>query len=178
VNTGTQLPIDHFKVAIIYGTNDVLLPSDPLSNQWLLPWSDVIASGNSATITFTPKSQSYVTIHAKAYDTDGRASLHTRTSTVWAYSTAPAVEDQIDDQTGEDYYGGGHTNNWFPFDPGQQDPTNWIGMVLKIIIVIVIFIGSILAGVFLPVPVYGKAAIIIAGIIIAVLYFMYAPLLL
>ena len=178
VNPTTQLSISKFKVAIIYGTYDVLLPSDPLSQQWILPWSDVVASGNSATVTFTPKSQSYVTIHAKAYDTDGRASLHTKTMTTWAYSTAPANEDQIDDQTGTHDYGGGHTNDWFPWDPGQQDPTNWLGLIIKIIIVIAIFIGCIIAGVFLPIPIYGKAAVIIIGIIVAILYYMYAPLLL
>ena len=178
VNSAIQLPISKFKISVIYGTNDVLLPSDPFDSQWLLPITDVAASGNKATITFTPKQQSYVTVRAVAIDTEGRTSLHITTTSIWAYATAPANEDQIDDNTGPGYDYGGKTNPWFPWDPGQQDPTNWLGLIIKIIIVIAIFIGCILAGVFLPVPIYGKAAIIIIGIIVAILYYMYAPLLL
>jgi len=178
VNSGTQLPISKFKVAIIYGTYKVLLPSDPLSQQWLLQWSDVTASGNKATITFTPKYQSYVTIHAKAYDSDGRASLHTMTDTIWVYSTTPAVEDQIKDEVGVHVYGGGSTNPWFPWDPGQQDPSNWLGLIIKIIITIIIFICFLVVGIKVPLPFapYSKIIVILLGALFAYLYYALAPL--
>jgi hypothetical protein len=163
-------PITKFKVCIIYGTYDVLFPSDPFSQQWLLPWTDIPASGNTATVTFTPKYQSYVTVFAKACDADGRTSLRTWTNAIWAYDTTPAVEDQIKEYVGIHVYGGGHTNPWFPHDPGQQDPFDW-----KLIVAIVILIIFILVGIFAPLPLYGKVVVVIVGVVIAVLYYLYAP---
>lgn len=175
-NSG-QLPITKFHVCIIYGNNNVLLPSDPLDKLWILPWTDITdISSSSATLSFTPKHQSFVTVHAVAVDSQGRSSITENTHTIWVYDSVPASSGQLGDNTGTHEYGGGSTNTGFQFNPGTADMQDWIGFLLKIIIMLVIIIVVILAGWFLPVPVYGKAIIIIVGIVIAILYFLYAPL--
>jgi hypothetical protein len=174
-----QLPIAKFKVCIIYGNYDVLMPSDPLDQLWLLPWTDVTQiSSSSATLSFTPKHQSWVTVHAVAVDSEGRTSITENTHTIWVYNDVPASDDQLGDDTGDHEYGGGSTNPGWQFDPGTADMQDWLGYILKIIIALAIIIVTILCAVFVPVPLYGKAIIILVGVVIAILYFMYAPLLL
>lgn len=173
VNSDLQLAIDHFEVSVIYGTKDVLLPSSPSSDRWIIHTTDVSASGSgskyTASISFTPEKESYVTVHGKAYDTEGRASKHTETWTLWTYKDAEAPDEVIDDETGQDDYGGGHTDTWLPWDPSGG---NWGTIsnfdVMGIIIAIVIVAIFMVVGVYAPVAHHFKALIIIIGILLAV----------
>jgi len=175
----SDLGIDCFRVSVIYGTNDVLLPSDPLSKLWIINTNNI---GNKdgktcsipQTIEFIPEYSSYVTVHAKAIDIEGRASVRTRTYTVWAYKVNPVPDDTIDDETGDEDYGGGQTPGAMPWDPeggnwegtnGEPIEINWLGALISVLIVV----GMILAG-FL---IFKQPRMIIimgiAGIIIAIL---------
>lgn len=175
INSETQLPIDYFRVSVIYGTSNVLLPGDPNSNNWIIHTTNIQASGNSATISFIPTKESYVTVHGKAFDTDGRGSIRTKTWTLWAYAETEVPDDVVDDETGEDDYGGGHTDPWLPWDPSGG---NWgevaIGLsIIGIIVAIVIAAVFAILGLLAPGSPYVKVAIIVAGIVIAVVVYLY-----
>lgn len=127
LSASSDLGIDYFRISVIYGTNDVLLPSDPLSKLWLIHTSNI---GNAdrekcsipQTIEFKPEYESYITVHAKAFDTEGRGSVRTRTYTFWAYQDSAVPDEIIQDETGEEDYGGGQTPGYYPWDPSGG---NW-----------------------------------------------------
>jgi len=182
VNAQTQLPIKFFKVAVIYGTGDVLLPSNPTDPQYILPWAETPQPTKENdkyvyTITFTPKYKSYVTIHAKAYDTDGRASLHTRYVTLWIYEENPSNENPPD--TGEGDYGGGHTNPWSPWEPDDDDPTQYhlnplfIKLIEAIIVFIIFFVIACIPQFKIPGGLIGRIVLIVIGGIIAFLVYSF-----
>jgi len=186
VNSETQEPIDYFRVSVIYGTNDVLLPTNPSSNNWLIYTTNVEATNNGATITFTPEHESFITAHVKAFDTAGRPGPRTKTWTVWAYLENPAPDDTIDDETGEGYYGGGHTDPWYPWDPGGG---NWptpgsetyaqlVAALAAIIVFILFLIIAVLPQIPKPFGVWGKLFVVIVGAIIAAItyFFVYGVL--
>jgi len=177
INPDTQVEIDYFRTSAIYGTSTVLLPSDPLDNQWIFPPTEVTPSqsGNKYTynLKLIPEHRSYVTIHAKAVDVEGRSSLHTKTFTFWAYDDVPADDDDIDEETGENDYGGGHTNPWYP--PVEPDPYvvnlprfNLIGFIVAIAIVGIFVVIALLPQIPFPY----KAVVIVAGVIIAVVVYL------
>ena len=145
VNPDLPIAIDYFRVSVIYGTNNVLLPSDPTSLNWIIHTTNWPASGGKATVTFTPEKESYCTVHATAFDTEGRGGIRTRTWTLWAYADNPAPDDVVDDETGDNDYSGGHTNPWLSWDPSAgnwPDPgtPGWIVAILGAIIVFIVFL--------------------------------------
>jgi len=177
----TQLDIDCFKVSVIYGTKDVLLPSDPNSRNWIIPTfyyggRDGQKCNNPYTISFTPEREGYVTVHAKAYDIEGRSSLRTQAFTLYAWSEATGEPDDdiVDDETGQHDYGGGKTDSWMAWDPSGG---NWnLGqyeLIFILAIICLIMAISIIIALFVPVPggFYGKIAVILTGVIISALVF-------
>jgi len=156
-----------------------LLPSDPLDNQWIFSPTDLTPtkSGNTYTytLTITPEYQSYVTIHAKAIDTAGGASLHTKVFTFWAYEDAPADEDDLEDDEniGEDYDWGGYTNPWYP--PVEPTPKTFLEDYIPLIVAIAVFIIILIVAVIpqLPLPGYARILIIILGAVLAVVLYWY-----
>jgi len=177
VNSETQLPIDYFRVSVIYGTSNVLLPGDPNSHNWIIHTTNVYASGNSATVSFTPGKESYVTVHGKAFDTEGRCSVRTKTWTLWAYADVEVPDDVVDDETGEDDYGGGHTSPWMPWDPGGGNWGEVIGDYLPIIIAIAVFIIMLIIAFIPQIPIpygmYGRVAVVALGAALAALIYWY-----
>lgn len=182
VNTDTQAPIDYFRVSVIYGTNDVLLPSSPTSQNWLLHTTNVAAiySGGTyvASVDFIPTKSSYVTLHAKAFDTAGRGSPRTTTWTLWAYTTNPAPDDTIDSQVGYSDYSGGHTDPWLPWDPGSgnwEDLTILLSPYLGMVIAIFILIITGILAFFVPYfKVKGRRTLILLlGILASVIVYWF-----
>ena len=180
VNGDTQAPIEHFRVSVIYGTNGVLLPSNPNSNFWLIHTTNVDAtkSGNKyiAQIEFRPQFESYVTVHSKAQDTEGRWSPITKTWTLWAYESVPVDEDIIDDETGEDDYGGGNTQPWLPWDPSggnwEQTIYDSTPIIAAIVVFFIFLLISLLPQVPIPFGIYGRMFMILIGIAISVLTYL------
>lgn len=180
VNSDTQLPIDHFKISVVYGTSDALLPSDPNSHKWIIHTTDIPAnlygSGEyRATISFKPTVESYVTVHAKAYDTEGRSSIHSRYFTLWAYEDNPVPDEVIQDEIGEGDYGGGHTDPWYSWDPagGNWEVNGFEINTVGIIVSILIFAGFLLAGILIPginKPI--RIALIIIGIALSIISYL------
>jgi hypothetical protein len=168
VNAQTQLPISFFEISVIYGGNNVLLPTSPTDPKWIIPTTDIQASGNQATFTITPTMQSYVTIHAKAYDTEGRASQHTRYSTFYAYTGTAPPDDTIPD-VGEGDYGGGHFAPWWPWEPFGEWEIDY-QMTFMLIAVIIFLIGA-MAAALLPLPYQVKIFIVILGALAAVVFY-------
>jgi len=175
--SSSDIDIDHFRYDVIYGTSDVLLPSDPLSPKWIIPPIDADASSNQATIRFTPEKESYVTIHSVAYDENNRQSAHIKTWTLWAYGDSGEVPDEvIEEEAGDNDYGGGHTDTWYPWDPSggnweeiNELKINWIGVLISFLI----FLGFILIGFI----VFKEPKIImimaIGGLIVAILVYAF-----
>lgn len=189
-NKQTQLAIKYFEVSVFYGPHDVLLPSDPTSPEWIINTMDVPAVSSdgttyTATVSFIPTKESFVTIHGKAYDPNGRASLHTKYFTMWIYHGYPVPDDTIDDNTGQGDYAGGHTNPWIPWEPvgNWGDRSTYDEYVYLIVAIAVLAIFIMLAG-FLP---FGKVkrfaffknygiivriVIVIIGVVLAVLIYL------
>lgn len=172
INSQTQLQISYFEVSVIYGDSTVLLPSNPTSNRWLVHTTDITAENGQATISFTPTMQSYVTIHAKAYDTEGRASPNTRYYTLYAYEGSPPPEDTIPD-VGEGDYGGGQFDGWWPWDPsgtweGLFDDTIVYALIAVIIALVFVFIAL-----FLPIPPQVKILVAVLGVVLSVIIFYF-----
>lgn len=180
VNEETGLAIEYFRVSIIYGTNNILLPSEWSSHLWILHTTNVpaIKSGSdyTATISYTPEKESYVSIHIKAFDTAGRGSPSGMIFTSWSYADNPVPDEVIEDETGTDYYGGGRTSDWLPWDPGggnwEAAPgiiINWIGVLVAAII-----IGMfVVAGLKMPGRKENKIIVAVIGMIVAVVVYAY-----
>jgi len=175
VNSDTQLNIDYFEVSVIYGHNNVLLPSDPTSNIWLINTFDYDASNNRATVSFTPEKESYVTVHAKAYDTEGRASLHTKTWTLWAYADIPVPDDTIDDETGEEDYGGGKSPENQIWDPsGFWENTTFGQTILIWIICILIFVLFAVVGwIFFKASIWTILIVVLGAVVAGIIYYLW-----
>jgi len=172
----SDIGIDYFRVSVIYGPSNVLLPGDPNSYNWIIHTTNIPASGGTATISFTPDKESYVTVHAKAFDTEGRGSVRTKTWTLWAYADAEVPDDVVDDETGEDDYGGGHTDTWLPWDPSGG---NWgsIGDYLPLIIAIAVFIIMLIIAFIPQIPIpfgmFGRMAVVVLGAVLAAVIYWY-----
>lgn len=172
-NSETQLPIDVFEVSVIYGTSDVLLPSDPSHSRWIIPTTDIQASNNQVVLRFTPEKESYVTVHAKAYDTEGRSSLHTKTWTLYAYEGNPPPEDQTDPETGEDDYGGGHYEGWLPWDPSGTWESMFDDTIVYALLAVILVLVFGLIALFIPVPMEMKIIIVAVGVVLAFILFYF-----
>jgi len=179
-NTQTQLPIKSFEVSVWYGSHDVLMPSDPTSAEWIVNTVDIPATtvdGHTytATVSFTTKKESFVTLLSKAYDSVGRASIHTEYYTMWMYAGNPVPKDVINDQTGGGTYAGGHTNFWTPWEPtGNWGATgisvDWWGIALCIFIIVALAIVGFL---FFKDPRIMFIFIIIGIVISIIIYVMF-----
>lgn len=177
----SDIGIDYFRISVIYGTNDVLLPSDPLSKLWLINTRNIGGSDNKECnlpqlVEFKPTYESYVSIHAKARDIEGRASPSVVVCTIWAYKDTPVPDEVIEDETGTDYYGGGQTPGYMPWDVEGgfwEEPDtppieiNWIGVLVAFLIVI----GMILVGLFVFKQPKMMIIMGVAGFIIAILVY-------
>lgn len=188
VNGQTQLPISYFRVGIYYGGQDSTIPTDPLSERWIIPvtnFGDVSHSGNeySTTISFKPnkpKYEGFITAWAVAYDTEGRGSEHSEKWTlyVWADSGEPP-DETISDEVGQDHDYGGHSENWLPWDPsgGNWDKikdTFMDHIVGFIVCILIILVCSLLAlKVTMPYGLYGKALLIFVSVVIGILAFIF-----
>ncbi len=182
VSSGSSASIDYFRVAVIYGTNDALLPGDHSSSLWIIHTTpvgndDSKACGVPQTIQFKADREEFVTVHAKAFDTDGRGSKTTRTFTmkIWGESGEPP-DETIADETGDADYGGGHTSGWHPWDPSEG---TWEqGLPIKIDttgVIIAIVILAIFALIALLIPnlnQYIRFAIILVGVAIAIIQYL------
>ena len=185
----SDIGVDYFRVSVIYGTNDVLLPSDPLSHLWLISTCNVggVDSDECSmpqTVTFTPEFSSYITVHAKAFDVEGRGSVRTRTYTIWAYTpvseggSGEVPDEVIDDETGEEDYGGGTTPGYMPWDPeggnweNINDPepliVDWIGVAIAFFIILAFFLLGFLYFGDMKMTVVTT----VAGIVVAVLVYL------
>jgi len=178
VNSNTQAEISYFRVSVIYGTKNVLLPSDPTSFIWLIRTTNIPASGGSAMVSFTPTQESYVTVHAKAFDVEGRGSLRTETWTLWAYNVFEAPEDVIEDEVGQDDYGGGHTSPWLPWEPGggnwgEVKLEDYLPIIVAIAVFVIMLIIALMPTVPIPYGMYGRIAVIILGALLAILIYLY-----
>lgn len=145
VNSVTQLPISSFQVAVFYGEDATLMPSDPFSDRWILPVSMVTPSGGGSeykyTLSFTADKgrESWVSVLAWAYDTEGRSSVNPKVFSVYIYLDTPPADEAIEDQAGEGYYYGGHTEGWQQWIPDGNWPdggvdVNWLGVFFCILI--------------------------------------------
>ena len=180
LSADSDIGIDYFRVSVIYGTNDVLLPSDPLSNLWLVHTTN-LGSDDGRTcnqpqkIEFVPEYSSYVTVHAKAFDLEGRGSVRTRTWTMFAYEDSEVPDETIEGETGEEDYGGGETTGQLPWDPsggnwedtGEGIEIDGLGVLIGILIVL----GFALLGFFVFKDPWIIAVLVIIGIIVAVLVY-------
>jgi len=179
VNAETQEAIDYFRVSAIYGVADVLLPNDPLDVQWIFSPVELTPtkSGNTYTYTLsvTPKYESYVTVHAKAVDTMGRASPHTTVYEFWAYADNPAREEDLEDSTGEGYDWGGHTNFWYPpVEPtGEGSFANYLPLIIAIAVFIIMLIIAFIPQIPIPYGMFGRMLVVVLGAVLAALIYWY-----
>jgi hypothetical protein len=173
VNSQTQLPISKFRISVAYGGHDTLLPSDPVSPNWIIPTTDINAVNNKATQTFTPTKQSYVTIRAVAIDTEGRASPYTRYYTFYAWQESEPPDETLPG-TGEGDYGGGHTEPWWPWEPSGVWETARNNLLMFLIMGVIIALFAVIA-LFMPIPggVIGKILVFILGLVIAFLVYIF-----
>jgi len=152
-----------------------LLPSDPGSDLWIIPTHDIynveyINGKYKAVFTFTPQRTGYVTIHSKAYDSEGRASKHTKVYTILVYPRdKPAPPDE---ETGETYYRGGKVSQWIDW-MGEKSRSPLTGEerahINFIYLLAAIFIVSLftLCALFLPIPLHFKTVVIFIGVLLA-----------
>lgn len=188
INEQTQLPLEYFQVAIFYGAGDTLLPSDPFSNRWIIPTTkvtDLIQSYSSYTydLVFTADENGYegfVTVIAWAYDTEGRSSIHPKRYTVYIYTEDTVPDETIDDETGEDYYYGGHTEGWMPWDPsggnwGDIIIEEYINLVISCFVAIICLIVAILGDrLKVPFGIHGRLFIAFFGFLqLVIVYYFY-----
>ncbi len=178
----SNVGIDYFRISVVYGVAETMLPSDPLSKLWLINTCNVgDKDGGTCSIPYTidmvPRMESFFTIHAKAFDLDGRGSPRTATCEVYT-SFEPVPDETIEKTTGVDDYGGGKSPGWMPWDPsggsweittGGELIIDWLGVLIMIFIIA----GMALIGLF----VFKEPKIIvimtIAGIVIAVLVYAF-----
>jgi len=183
VNNATQADIDFFRVSVVYGKADTFLPSDMGSGRWIIHTTDIGINDKQAcvlpqTVLFTPDKIGFVTVFAKAFDIQGRPS---RTTECWAIhfweSTQPP-SGVTDDDTGQSSYGGGHVEPWLPWNPADFDwfkDDETVSTILVYIIMFIVFILFLIMAWFFPMPggIIGKALLIILGLIIVFLIYLF-----
>jgi len=185
INDATQAPIDFFRISVVYGGYQTLLPSDPFSERWIIHTTNieptsVSGSKYSTEVQFKPEKiigpETYVSLHVKARDTEGRYSVRTKVHSVFIYETNPPPDETIEDQVGEHDYGGGHTQPWLPWDPGGGNwevipesgiIVNWIGLLVALLIIVMFAI----AGLKMPGNMYNKIIVGLVGVIVAVIIY-------
>jgi len=169
VNAETQLPVTHFEVSVYYGSYQSLIPTNPNDPRWIIPTTDVSAINNQYTLTITPTEHSYVTVLAKAYDSEGRASLRTRYWSLFCYTGSQPPDNTTD--VGDGDYGGGYFDPWLPWQPGgiwEVDQST-----INLLIAIVVFLVMAVIALLLPMPPPMKIIVIILGIVLAVVIWIY-----
>lgn len=176
INSDTQANLDYFRVSVIYGVSGVLLPSDPNSHKWIIHTTNLPVSGTTATVSFTPTFESYVTVHAKAFDTDGRGSPRTKTWTTWIYADVEVPDEVVEDEVGEDDYSGGHTDTWNPWDPeggnwGQIKWEDYLPIIIAIAVFIIMLIIAFIPQIPIPWGIYGRLLVVVLGAVLAVLIY-------
>jgi len=184
ISANSDFGIDYYRVAVIYGSDNVLLPSDPTSNLWIIHTTnygdkDGQTVGDQV-VTFKPMHEDYVSIHAKAFDVDGRGSPSTLVMQIWCYSTSPVPDEVIDDETGVDYYGGGHTEGWHQWDPGEgsgnwENPDTGEPIVVDlwgVMVAVIIVLGFIGVGFVMFKEPRMMAAMGIIGTIVAIFVYI------
>ena len=178
VNPETQADIDYFRVSVIYGVYGVLLPSDPNSNKWIIHTVNIPASGNAATVSFIPTSESYVSVHAKAFDVEGRGSPRTEVWSIWIYALVEVPDEVIEDETGQHDYSGGHTDSWLPWDPeggnwGQVDIEDYLPLIIAIAVFIIMLIIAFIPQIPIPFGMFGRMAVVVLGAVLAAVIYWY-----
>ena len=183
VNSGTQAEIDYIRCSVVYGTADTLLPSSQTSDRWIVYTTNLGGADKTGctlpqSITFKAEKASYVTVFAKAFDIEGRGSPGTYTRQMYAWKDSEPPDDTTD--TGDDYYGGGHTEDWLPWDPSGG---NWelvdndgsASTLLKIILSIVLIAMFAVIVYFFPIPggIYGKMLLMMLGVGLIVVIWMF-----
>lgn len=181
LDSESAVGVDYIRVSVIYATNDVLLPSDPTSPLWLINTKNLGGDDSNIvslpqTLSFIADRESYVTIHAKAFDIDGRGSPSTSTFTIWFYQSSQVPDEVVEGEVGDDYYGGGKTPGYTPWTPSGGNWENaelpmdvdWTGVLIGVLIVA----GMALVGFYVFKQPRMIMVMILAGVIIAVLQYV------
>jgi hypothetical protein len=188
VNSETQAVIDYIRIAAIYGASDVLLPSDLTSQNWILHTTNAGEADKKVctlpvTISFIVNQEGFVTVHAKAFDVQGRCSRSTNTYTFSSWlpqsegGHGEPPDDAIKEYVGDHLYGGGHTDPWTPWDPSEgnwedKSPLYRIDMTGIIIAIAIIVVFLILALLIPGLNSFLRISIIIIGIAIAIIQYL------
>ena len=168
-NPLTGKPIQSFRVAVIYGTHQNLIPaSGPSDPIWLIYKTDVPATNSGGYVTFTPIKEDYITVFANAQDSEGRTNLYPSCWTLWAYEGQPAPTGIIQDYVGFHWYEGGGSPWWQPTKPtgfwNNLEPGTQALLMAVITFATFLFLGSFL-------PKNQKIIAIIIGVIVAVIVY-------
>ena len=171
----TQLPIDHFRVSVVYGTYGELLPTDgPSSPIWIVYTTDGSATHldgvYSGAVTFTPTRSEYVTVFVNAQDTEGRTNIKPTVFSLWVFAEAPVPPDQIDDETGEHDYWGGLTPDFLPWNPSDYAYENDIWTIVAILLSVVTFLAFLVVALTVPDLKYKIIVVIVGGVVAFIMY--------
>lgn len=189
MNADTQTNVDFFRVSVVYGKADTLLPGDWGDGRWIVHTTDV---GNNdgqvcslpQTISFTAANEGYVTVFAKVFDVNGRPSLTTQTWTIYVWMSeadggaGQPPSDVTDPDTGQDDYGGGHTSPWLPWDPSDSPWYNTqINELLTYIIMAMVVIVFAILAFALPLPwaPFSRILVFLLGVVLAMLLYFFPP---
>lgn len=188
VNPQTQLPISYFKVWIWYGTHTDLMPPAG-SDRWIkreemISSHQVDSTTYQGKFTFTPsQGDRWITIAAKAYDEENRASLAMKYYQLYVTSPsqpAPSDEEIINQGGGTGNYTGGSTEETLP-DFGGKIGSHFesvgegdLSAILLLIMGLMIVIFSIIIAFIAPVHPYLKILIMVVGLVVTLLlwYFL------
>jgi len=188
VNPQTQLPISYFKVWVWYGTHTDLMPPSG-SDRWIkreeiISSYQVDSTTYQGKFTFTPeKGDRWITIAAKAYDKENRASLAMTYYQLYVSSpNQPELsEEEIKNQGGgTGYYTGGTTEETQP-DFGskigyrlESASEGDMSSILLLVIGIMITVFSVIIALLAPVHPYLKILIMVIGLVVTLLlwYFL------
>lgn len=189
LNADTQADIDFFRVSVVYGKADTLLPSDWGDGRWIVHTTDVGTNDGQAcslprTISFSAESEGYVTVFAKVFDVNGRPSLTTQTWTLYVWmseadgGSGQPPSDVTDPDTGQDDYGGGHTSPWLPWDPSDSPWYNTqVNEILTYIIMALVIVMFAILAFALPLPFapFSRILVFLVGLLLATLLYFFPP---
>lgn len=173
-NAATQLPIQSFGVMVWYGKHTDLAPGDWGEERWIMHQTVIDASkhGDTYTGSFSfavTYPDRYVTIIAYVHDTDGRDS-DTEYYQIKTYSEdKPDEEDLVNDGGGQGLYGGGTSGETTPWDFWETPVIDYT----LLIIALAIFFACLIIALLVPFPVFGRLAVIVLGVVLAVLIYFY-----